>query len=68
MAISLAFGVLLTTVVTLLVVPSGYVILEDLRTLRSKPTLGVVVVEAADAETPGIREATTKVSASSNVP
>ncbi len=31
MACSLAFGVLLSTVVTLFVVPSGYVILEDLR-------------------------------------
>ncbi|MEE3330416.1 MAG: efflux RND transporter permease subunit [Myxococcota bacterium] len=45
MAISLAFGVLLATVVTLLVVPSGYVILEDLRALRKKPRLGVAVVE-----------------------
>ena len=45
MAISLAFGVLLATVVTLLVVPSGYVILEDLRALRKKPGLGVAVVE-----------------------
>ena len=34
MAISLAFGVLFGTVVTLLGVPSGYLILEDLRPLR----------------------------------
>jgi multidrug efflux pump subunit AcrB len=33
MACSLAFGVLFTTVVTLLVVPCGYVILEDLKAL-----------------------------------
>jgi multidrug efflux pump subunit AcrB len=33
MAVSLAFGVLLATAVTLLVVPSGYLILEDLRLL-----------------------------------
>ncbi|MFP8880441.1 MAG: efflux RND transporter permease subunit, partial [Myxococcota bacterium] len=45
MAISLAFGVLLATVVTLLVVPSGYVILEDLRALRRKPRLGVAMAE-----------------------
>lgn len=31
MAVSLAFGVLFATVVTLLVVPSGYIILEDLK-------------------------------------
>jgi len=31
MAVSLAFGVLFATVVTLLVVPSGYIILEDIR-------------------------------------
>lgn len=34
MAISLAFGVLFSTVVTLLVVPSGYIILEDKRSRR----------------------------------
>jgi len=33
MAVSLAFGVLFATVVTLLVVPSAYLILEDLRRL-----------------------------------
>ncbi len=33
MAVSLAFGVLFATVVTLLVVPSGYLILEDIRSL-----------------------------------
>jgi predicted RND superfamily exporter protein len=31
MAVSLAFGVLFATVVTLLVVPSGYIILEDIK-------------------------------------
>ncbi len=45
MAISLAFGVLFATFVTLLVVPAGYVILEDLRRLRSTPRLGVAMVE-----------------------
>ncbi|MBV1904732.1 MAG: efflux RND transporter permease subunit [Pseudomonadales bacterium] len=35
MAISLAFGVLFATLVTLLVVPSGYLVLEDLRRLFS---------------------------------
>jgi multidrug efflux pump subunit AcrB len=38
MACSLAFGVLLSTVVTLFVVPSGYVILEDLRSAFRKDT------------------------------
>jgi multidrug efflux pump subunit AcrB len=38
MATSLAFGVLLAALVTLLVVPSGYRILEDLRALRRKPS------------------------------
>ena len=33
MAVSLAFGVLFATVVTLLVVPAGYLILDDLRAL-----------------------------------
>jgi multidrug efflux pump subunit AcrB len=36
MACSLAFGVLFSTVVTLLVVPSGYMILDDLRNLRRR--------------------------------
>jgi multidrug efflux pump subunit AcrB len=36
MATSLAFGVLFATVVTLLVVPSGYLILEDLAQLRAR--------------------------------
>lgn len=49
MAVSLAFGVLMATAVTLLVVPSGYLILEDLRILstgkgdtRSLPSTPVV--------------------------
>jgi hypothetical protein len=33
MAVSLAFGVMFATVVTLLVVPSGYLILDDLGNL-----------------------------------
>jgi multidrug efflux pump subunit AcrB len=36
MAISLAFGVLIASFITLLVVPSGYLILEDLRELRGR--------------------------------
>jgi len=34
--VSLAFGVLFATVVTLLVVPSGYIILEDIRRFLSR--------------------------------
>jgi multidrug efflux pump subunit AcrB len=45
MATSLAFGVLLATFSTLLLVPSGYLIIEDLRTLRKKPRLSVAGVE-----------------------
>jgi multidrug efflux pump subunit AcrB len=37
MAVSLAFGVLFATAVTLLVVPSVYLILEDIRGLGKKP-------------------------------
>ncbi len=42
MAVSLAFGVLFATVVTLLVVPSGYIILEDIQRFfsRKKPITG----------------------------
>ena len=36
MAISLAFGVLVASFITLLVVPSGYLIVEDLRGLRDR--------------------------------
>ncbi|MEP1472295.1 MAG: efflux RND transporter permease subunit [Halieaceae bacterium] len=36
MAVSLAFGVLFATVITLLVVPSGYIILEDLKQFLSR--------------------------------
>jgi multidrug efflux pump subunit AcrB len=36
MAISLAFGVLVAAFITLLVVPSGYLILEDLRQLPER--------------------------------
>ncbi len=40
MAVSLAFGVMFATVVTLMVVPAGYLILDDLAGLfrREKPT------------------------------
>ncbi|MBP6701120.1 MAG: efflux RND transporter permease subunit, partial [Halioglobus sp.] len=42
MAVSLAFGVLFATVVTLLVLPSGYIILEDIQQFfsRKKPVIG----------------------------
>jgi multidrug efflux pump subunit AcrB len=33
MAVSLAFGVMFATVITLLVLPCGYLVLEDLRTV-----------------------------------
>ena len=42
MAISLAFGVLFATLITLLVVPCGYLILEDLRALRPRQHVTVV--------------------------
>ena len=48
MAVSLSFGVLFSTMVTLLVVPAGYLILEDLRALRSRqerPVPGVTSLE-----------------------
>ena len=35
MAVSLAFGVLFATFITLMLVPAGYLILEDLRALPS---------------------------------
>ena len=35
MAVSLAFGVLFSTVVTLLVVPSGYLVLDDVKYLAN---------------------------------
>jgi hypothetical protein len=38
MAISLAFGVLVAAFITLFVVPSGYLILEDLRRLPERLT------------------------------
>ncbi len=38
MAVSLAFGVLFATVVTLLVVPSGYIIFEDLKRFLGRGT------------------------------
>jgi multidrug efflux pump subunit AcrB len=43
MAISLAYGVLFATLITLLVVPSGILILDDLRALRRRrPQVAVV--------------------------
>jgi multidrug efflux pump subunit AcrB len=49
MAVSLAFGVLFATVVTLLVVPSGYIILEDIRRFlgRNNQAMGDTVNEKA---------------------
>ncbi len=47
MSVSLAFGVLFATAVTLLVVPAGYLILEDLRALRLRrePAPGVTSLQ-----------------------
>ena len=43
MAVSLAFGVLFATLVTLFVVPSGYLIVEDLKALRrGEPDVALV--------------------------
>ncbi len=43
MAVSLAYGVLFATLITLFVVPSGYLILEDLLSLRRRrPSMTVV--------------------------
>ncbi|MDB4610248.1 hypothetical protein OAH46_04065, partial [Verrucomicrobia bacterium] len=39
MAISLAFGVMFATAISLILVPAGYLFLEDLKTLFSKATL-----------------------------
>jgi hypothetical protein len=36
MAVSLAFGVMFATFITLMLVPAGYMILEDLRALPTK--------------------------------
>jgi predicted RND superfamily exporter protein len=49
MACSLAFGVLLSTVVTLFVVPSAYVILEDLRVLASGRRTRALVQDASQS-------------------
>ena len=43
MAVSLAFGVLFATVVTLLVVPAGYLILEDIKHAFSKEQTSVTM-------------------------
>jgi hypothetical protein len=52
MAVSLAFGVLFATVVTLLVVPSGYLILSDLaRKLR--PRVGLDAPPGEPGHDPG---------------
>ena len=45
MAVSLAFGVLFATVITLLVVPSGYIILEDLKQFLSRKKAATEVDE-----------------------
>ena len=47
MAVSLSFGVLFATVVTLMVVPAGYLILDDLAKLgRKRPSSATVLEEA----------------------
>jgi multidrug efflux pump subunit AcrB len=52
MAISLGYGVLLTSVVTLFLVPCGYVILDDLAALhaRREPRPGVEELDGATAQ------------------
>jgi len=50
MAISISFGVLFATLVTLFVVPSGYLILEDLRVL---PARGIAWVRARQPRVAG---------------
>jgi len=45
-SISLAFGVLFATLITLLVVPAGDLILEDLRLLRREPEREVEAIAA----------------------
>ncbi|MDJ0865174.1 MAG: efflux RND transporter permease subunit [Myxococcota bacterium] len=54
MAISLAFGVLFATTITLLVVPCGYLVLEDLRGLRGggEPERAPLAVVPDAAATP----------------
>ena len=49
MAVSLAFGVMFATIVTLLVVPSGYIILEDIKRIldRRKAVAGTEKEEKA---------------------
>jgi len=51
MAISLAFGVLFAAITTLLVVPSGYLILEDLRALPERLRKRIPRAERAPDET-----------------
>ena len=48
MAVSLAFGVLFATVVTLLVVPAGYLILADLSALLRRGKTGAQVTSIAE--------------------
>ena len=54
MAVSLAFGVIFSTFITLVLVPSGYMILEDIRGLgrrlfgrKARPADGTAGVEEA---------------------
>jgi multidrug efflux pump subunit AcrB len=42
MAVSLGFGVLFATVITLLLIPCGYIILEDLHALRQRKVMPAV--------------------------
>ena len=48
MAVSLAFGVLFATVVTLLVVPAGYLILDDLHALLRRGKSDAQVTSIAE--------------------
>ena len=50
MAVSLAFGVLFATVVTLLVVPASYTIFEDIRALFNHKKPDAVADADSDAD------------------
>jgi predicted RND superfamily exporter protein len=50
MAVSLAFGVLFATLISLLIVPAHYLILEDLKALLSRARRRNAPPRAADAQ------------------
>ncbi|MEM9257276.1 MAG: efflux RND transporter permease subunit [Pseudomonadota bacterium] len=52
MAISLAFGILLGTLITLFLVPALYLVLEDLQSMRRRPTAKSLAFETSGDTTP----------------